>query len=64
MITVKTYIHRYPAAELWEKDRWYVRLLFANKYWAQDGWFDSKEEAIEFAKTTADDLGGTYEGEK
>ena len=65
-INVKTYIHRYPAAELWETCSWYVKIKFADRYVCgpiRDAWYKSPEEAKAKAKEIAEELGGTYEGE-
>ena len=63
VIKVETWIHRYPAAELWETDSWFVKIRFNDKWVARDGWFKDEDSAIARAKSIADELDGTYEGQ-
>lgn len=60
---VQTWIHRYPAAELWETDSWYVKIRFNDRWNSREGWFKDKDECIALAQSIAAETGGTYEGE-
>ena len=62
-ITVETWIHRYPAAGLWETNSWYVKIRFNGRWTAQEGWFKDRDAAVKLAREIAEELDGVYQGD-